>query len=190
MARKSVSAVLSRADQFSIVERWSIACALAIAGSIFVAICARISLPLPTPVPITLSNFAVLVVGLLLGSRLGFAALILYLLEGSVGLPVFSNGSLGLLGPSGGYLMAYPAVALLVGAISEHGPRSFVRAFFASLAGEVLLFAIGIAWLVAAFHISPVKAVQWGLVPFWIAEIAKVAAAAGLSTRLPAWRKH
>src|ERR1700684_3857010 len=87
--------------------------AIVIGASLFVALCARVSLPLPfTPVPLTLQNFGVLLAGLMLGSRRGFAALVLYLAEGAAGLPVFSIGGLGgiaqLLGPTGGYLFAYP----------------------------------------------------------------------------------
>src|SRR6202051_766060 len=83
------------------------------AASLFVALCARVTVPLPfTPVPLTLQNFGVLAVGLLLGSRRGFAALALYLAEGAFGLPVFSPSiALGfgigrILGPTGGFLMA------------------------------------------------------------------------------------
>ena len=105
---------------------------LVISGSLLVALAARISLPLPfTPVPLTLQNFAVLLVGLLLGRRAGFAALVLYLAEGAAGLPVFSpmgpGGIAQLLGPTGGYLMAYPLVAYLAGGIAERDRASFAR---------------------------------------------------------------
>src|SRR5882724_2191265 len=92
---------------------WSLSTqvAVVVSASLFVAVCARVSVPLPfTPVPLTLSNFAVLLVGLALGSRRGFAALALYLAEGASGLPVFSpagpGGILQLLGPTGGFLLA------------------------------------------------------------------------------------
>src|SRR3954452_17547178 len=88
---------------------WARQVAIVVGASLFVALCARISVPLPfTPVPLTLQNFGVLLVGLLLGSRAGFAALVIYLVEGAAGLPVFANGSLGLLGPTAGFLFAYP----------------------------------------------------------------------------------
>src|SRR3981081_4714768 len=97
---------------------WARHAAIVIAASLFVALCARVTVPLPfTPVPLTLQNFGVLTVGLLLGSRRGFAALALYLVEGAFGLPVFSPSiSLGvgvfrILGPTGGVLLAYPLVA-------------------------------------------------------------------------------
>src|SRR5262249_57286930 len=98
---------------------------LIVGASVFVALCARITLPLPfTPVPLSLQNFGVLLVGLLLGSRRGFAALMLYLAEGAAGLPVFAANSAGLLGPTAGYLYAYPVVALLTGWVRERRPRS------------------------------------------------------------------
>src|ERR1700682_5060946 len=104
--------------------------AIVVGASLLVAVCARVSLPLPfTPVPLTLQNFGVLLVGLTLGSRRGFAALALYLVEGAVGMPVFNPAGLGgvaqLLGPTGGYLLAYPFVAALAGWIMERGRKRF-----------------------------------------------------------------
>src|SRR5215467_8070751 len=126
--------------------------AIVLAASIFVAVCARFSLPFPgTPVPLSLQNFAVIVVGLSLGSRRGFLALALYLTEGAAGLPVFSPfGAPGILrfaGPTAGYLIAYPFVAALTGYVFERGKQTFVRAFSAAVAGEALLFVVGISWL-------------------------------------------
>src|ERR1700690_3282169 len=100
--------------------------AIVIGASLFVALCARVTLPLPfTPVPLSLQDFGVLLVGLSLGSRRGFAALVLYLAEGASGMPVFSPGGLGgiaqLLGPTGGFLMVYPFVAAIAGWIFERG---------------------------------------------------------------------
>src|SRR5271163_5216021 len=107
--------------------------AIVIGASLFVALCARVALPLPfTPVPLTLQNFGVLLVGLLLGSRRGFVALALYLAEGAMGMPVFSptgpGGIAQLLGPTGGFLLAYPLVAWVAGYVMEHGRKSFARA--------------------------------------------------------------
>lgn len=179
------AALETRVRPLTAGEVWPLRIAFVITASAFVALCARISVPLPhSPVPVTMSNFAVLLVGLLLGSRMGFAALVLYLLEGAAGLPVFSHGSLGLLGPTAGYLLAYPFVAFLAGWICERGARTFTRSLFASIAGELLLFALGISWLMLAFHTPLSLAAQWGIYPFLVAELAKVLAAAGLSNRL------
>jgi biotin transport system substrate-specific component len=160
--------------------------AIVIGASLFVAVCARVSVPLPfTPVPLTLQNFGVLLVGLSLGSRRGFAALLLYLAEGAAGMPVFSIAGLGgiaqLLGPTGGYLFAYPFVAGIAGLIMERGARTFARAAFASIVGEIVLFAGGIAWLTVYTH-SFALAIRYGLYWFIFAEIIKVMAAAAIAS--------
>lgn len=163
--------------------------AIVVAASFFVAVCARIYIPLPgTPVPLTVQNLGVLLVGLALGSRRGFAALALYLAEGASGLPVFSPHGLGgiaqILGPTGGYLVAYPFVAALTGYIFERGKATFARAAFASLAGEVLLFTFGISWLYVLTH-SLARALSFGLYWFIFAEVIKIMLAAGA---VQSWR--
>ncbi len=161
---------------------------LVVSGSLLVALAARVWLPLPfTPVPLTLQNFAVLLVGLLLGRRAGFAALTLYLAEGAAGLPVFSpmgpGGLAQLLGPTGGYLMAYPVVAYLAGWIAERDRSSFARSALAATIAEVVLFISGVSWLMILFHVPFAKAAQFGLYPFFFAEVMKVLLAAGLASR-------
>lgn len=154
-----------------------------LAGSFLVAVCARIFFPLPgTPVPLTCQNLAVLVVGLALGSRSGFVALLLYLAEGAAGLPVFSptgpGGLLQLVGPTGGYLLAYPLAAGLTGYLFERGRPTFYRAAVAAITGELVVFSGGISWLFVLTH-SLSKAVGFGLFWFVFAEIIKVMLAAG-----------
>ena len=105
--------------------------AIVVGASAVIAVCARLVLPLPfTPVPLTLANFGVLLVGLSLGSKRGFAAAALYLSWGAMGLPVFSPAGVGglaqLFGPTGGYLLAYPVVAFVAGWLSERGTASFM----------------------------------------------------------------
>lgn len=161
--------------------------ALIVGASMVVALCAKITIPLMplTPVPLTVQNLGVLLVGLLLGSRRGFAALALYLAEGAMGLPVFSPGPGGiaqLLGPTGGFLMVYPFVAFLAGYVFERGAKSFVRAAAAGLLAEILLFAGGLTGLYLYTH-SLAKAAYFGLYWFIAAEIIKVMVAAVVATR-------
>ncbi len=161
--------------------------ALVVGASLVVALCAKITIPLMplTPVPLTVQNMGVLLVGLLLGSRRGFAALMLYLAEGAVGLPVFSPGPGGiaqLLGPTGGFLMVYPFVAFLAGYVFERGAKSFVRAAAAGLLAEILLFAGGLTGLYLYTH-SLARAAYFGLYWFIAAEIIKVMVAAAIATR-------
>ena len=165
--------------------------ALVVGASLFVALCARITIPLPsTPVPLTVQNFGVLLVGLLLGSRRGFAALLLYLAEGAIGLPVFNPTGVGgvaqLLGATGGFLLAYPLVAWAAGYIMEHGRKNFARAAMGGLLGESVLFVGGLSWLAVLTH-SVAQAFRWGLYWFLFAEIIKVMLAAGIAAR---WHGH
>jgi biotin transport system substrate-specific component len=169
-------------------KEWVKQAAIVVVASLFVALCARVSVPLPfTPVPLTLQNFGVLAVGLLLGSRRGFAALALYLIEGALGMPVFSPSPLGggiaqILGPTGGFLMAYPLVAFVAGWIYEKSSRSFGWAALSSVVGEVVLFAGGLSWLAALTH-SVSLAIRYGLYWFVFAEVIKVMLSAGVASR-------
>jgi len=175
-------------------KEYSKQAAIVIAASLFVALCARVTVLLPTPVPLTLQNFGVLVIGLLLGSRRGFAALTLYLLEGAVGLPVFSPslvlgfGVARLLGPTGGFLLAYPFVAFVAGYLYEHRSqkRRFAWAAASAVAAELVLFASGLGWLAVLTH-SLTLALKFGLYWFVFAEVIKVLMAAGIAAR---WRQQ
>jgi biotin transport system substrate-specific component len=173
---------------------WAKQAALVVGASLFVALCARVTIPLPfTPVPLTLQNCGVLVVGLLLGSRRGFAALALYLAEGAAGLPVFSpagpGGIVQLLGVTGGYLMAYPLVAAVAGFLMERGRKTFASAAVAGVAAEVVLFVGGLGWL-AVLTGSLQTAFKFGLYWFVFAEIIKVLLAAGIASRFHAAMKR
>jgi biotin transport system substrate-specific component len=173
-------------------KEWAKQAAIVITASLFVALCARVTVPLPfTPVPLTLQNFGVLAVGLLLGSRRGFAALSLYLVEGAFGLPVFSPSILGggvaqILGPTGGFLMAYPLVAFVAGWIyeqkTEPSSRRFGWAALSAVAAELVLFAGGLSWLAVLTH-SVSLAIRYGLYWFVFAEVIKVLMAAAVSAR-------
>jgi biotin transport system substrate-specific component len=162
--------------------------AIVICASAIIAVCARLVLPLPfTPVPLTLANFGVLLVGLTLGSKRGFAAAALYLGWGAIGLPVFSptgpGGIAQLLGPTAGYLWSYPVIAFVAGFIAERGIRGFYRNLAGAVGAELLLFVSGISWLTVYTH-NWQHAAAFGLYPFAAAEIIKIMLAAALARRL------
>ena len=184
MEKPAIAAVHPQQDR---ALEWAKQAAIVVSASLLVALCARVTVPLPfTPVPLTLQNFGVLVVGLLLGSRRGFAALALYLAEGASGLPVFNPAGPGgiaqLFGPTGGYLMSYPFVAALAGFIHERGRSTFARAAAAGLAAEVLLFTVGLTWLAIWTH-SLAQAFRFGLYWFLSAEVIKILFAAAFAAR-------
>ena len=150
------------------------------------AAAAQISAPLPfTAVPLTLTPMVVLLGGAALGSRLGAAAQITYVLAGIAGLPVFAPsitlppGAARLLGPTGGYLMAYPMAAFVAGWLAEHGwDRRYWSSVVAMLAGLALIFAGGVSWLSLEFTHSFATAAAQGLVPFIAIDLVKVSIAA------------
>lgn len=162
------------------LPRWADA-SLIVGASLLVALMAQVSIPLPfSPIPITGQTFAVLLVGAALGARRGMASLLLYLLEGAVGLPVFAGGRAGpavFLGPTGGYLVGFVAAAWLVGALAARGlDRRIPQALLAFLAGEIAIFLFGAAGL--TFHVGPANALPLGVIPFIPGELIKVALAA------------
>lgn len=164
---------------------------LVVAGSLLVGLCAQVSLPLPfSPVPVTGQTFAVLLLGATFGPRRGAAALLLYLGEGAAGLPVFAPGGLPglarLLGPTGGYLLAFPAAAFVLGLLVERLPRGWWVWLLGALAAEAVIFAGGVAWLKWIAQANWAQAVALGLLPYLPGEVVKVAL---LAACLPAsWR--
>ncbi len=163
--------------------------ALVLGGSLFVAALAQVRIPLPfTPVPLTGQTLAVLVVGAALGARRGSASLLLYLLMGLAGLPVFHGGTSGVavvLGPTGGYLIGFVVSAYLVGALAARGlDRRVPTALLAFLAGEVVIYLFGVSWL--SVFLGWKGAIIGGLLPFLVGDGLKMIAAALL---LPAaWK--
>ncbi len=165
--------------------------------AVLTAVAAQVSIPLPfTPVPFTLQPMIVLVGGAALGARLGMASQVIYLLAGIAGLPVFAasavlpQGFLRLLGPTGGFLMAYPLAAFVAGWLAERGfDRRYLTSVIAMAAGLTLIFAFGISWF--AFFAAPTpvgltKALQFALYPFIGVDVVKILLAA---TVLPSvWR--
>jgi len=145
-----------------------------------VALTAQIEIPL-WPVPFTLQTLGVLLTGAVLGSRRGALSLVLYLVEGAAGLPVFAGGAGGvsyLFGATGGYLIGFVAAAWLVGALAERGwDRRLPLAALAMVLGNVVIYAFGVAWLSVVLN-SFQKAIMGGLVPFLVGDLAKIALAA------------
>ena len=157
--------------------------ALVVAGSVIIALAAQVAVPIPfTPVPLTLSPLAVLIVGVVLGSRRGAAAAILYLLEGLSGLPVGAQGHGGplwLIGPTAGYLYSYPFAAFVAGWFSERGwGRTIGHAMCGMLVALAVIYAGGWSWL--ALTVGPRSAFAMGIAPFVLADIIKVIIGAAL----------
>jgi biotin transport system substrate-specific component len=163
---------------------------IVVAASLFVAICAHISVPMPfTPVPTTMQPFAVILVGMLLGPVSGFAAMTLYLVEGATGLPVFTpqgpGGIAQLLGPTAGYLFSYPLAAAVAGAIVRLSRRLMPAFPAALLAGSLALlpvFSMGAFWLGHVLRLPPAAAIHLAITPFLLAEALKLCAAAAAYT--------
>ena len=156
---------------------------LVVLASLATALAAQAEIRLPwTPVPVSGQSFAVLLSGLVLGSRRAFLAQLLYLLYGAAGLPVFSGGAAGLIkfmGPTGGYLIAFPFAALLTGFLAERGwDRKPITMFAAMLLGSTVIFALGLAQLSRFVPAEGLLAA--GLVPFIPGDLIKSALAAGV----------
>ena len=160
---------------------WTRSVSLVVAFSLLTALAAQIVIPIG-PVPITGQTFAVLLTGALLGSRLGAMAMIAYLIEGASGLPFFALGHFGLatlLGPSGGYLIAFPAAAFITGAFAEHGwDRRFFTAAAAMAIGSIVIMLSGWAWFSIVMKASPTLALFDTIIKFIPGDIIKIALAA------------
>ncbi len=135
-----------------------------------------------SPVPMTLQPLAVLAVGGLLGAVGGVSALLLYIALGALGLPVFAGGGSGVLhlvGPTGGYLLAFPIAAGVTGALTGRVPRSVLRVLLACALGMVIIHVGGVAQL-ALLSGDPALAMRIGFVPFLTGDLLKVGLAAAL----------
>lgn len=157
--------------------------ALALGFSGLIGLSARLVIPLPfTPVPITGQTFAVLLAAALLGPRLGVLAVVFYLIEGGLGLPVFRGGSHGwmhIAGPTGGYLLGFVAAAYGVGQLARRGwDRGLARAVAMMLAGEAVILTLGALWLVRFVGVDRVLIA--GVIPFLPGSIVKSLLAAAL----------
>ena len=157
--------------------------ALVAGFSLLIALSAQVAIPLPfTPVPVTLQTFAVILTGCLLGSGRGALAALLYLAEGSAGLPFFSGGTAGLahlFGPTGGYLVGCVAAALVAGLLSERRPgNSWMGRLLTLAAADIVVFVFGVTWLGAFTGMA--RAVVLGFVPFVVGDALKIAVAWGI----------
>lgn len=161
---------------------------LILGGSFLVALCAKIQAP-TWPVPITLQPFAVLLVAAALGSRRGALAMLAYLAQGAIGLPVFAmppyGGAAYLLGPTAGFLIGFIPAAFVVGLLAERGwDRRIITAAAAMAVGQVIILAFGFFWLAPGLGIA--DAFKIAVVPFLLGDVFKILLAA---TALPlAWR--
>ena len=171
---------------------------LVIGATAFVAACAHISLPLPfTPVPLTLQNFAVVLVGMALGPVAGFSAMVLYLAEGALGLPVFtpSGGPAGmahLLGPNGGFLFSYPLAAATAGwmvRVMQAITTRFRSALAAAAVATLPIFLLGAGWFAYYAHHNVSATWSLAVAPFIPGEIVKITAAAGIFSSIQRWRQ-
>lgn len=155
---------------------------LCVTGSAVLTISAKIQIPF-YPVPMTLQTLVVLTIGLAFGAKLAAGTVLLYLLEGAAGLPVFAKGGglAYLAGPTAGYLFGFLVAAYCMGLLAERGwGKNVLTTFFAMLIGQIILYVPGLVWLAYVLSIEPAKAVALGLTPFLYGAAAKIALAMAL----------
>lgn len=158
---------------------------LTVVGSLIIWQAAKIQIPF-YPVPMTMGSFAILIIGMAYGWRLGTATVFLYLAEGLMGLPVFAGtpekgiGLAYMLGGTGGYLVGYLLAAASVGALAARGwDKNILTTALAMFIGNALIYIPGLLWLGILFGWdSPI--IQWGLTPFLFGDLVKLALAAAL----------
>lgn len=164
---------------------------LVLAGTGLVAAAAQVSIPLPfTPVPITGQTFAVVLVGASLGATRGTSSLLLYLLLGMAGAPIYADQQSGwdvVSGPTGGYIVGFVLAAALTGYLAERRwDRKLSSAIAAMLTGNVLIYLVGLPWLAVDLGTNLDKTLEFGLYPFVPGDVFKLYLAAAL---LPtAWK--
>jgi biotin transport system substrate-specific component len=162
---------------------WTRSVGLVVVFSLFIAAAAQFAIHIG-PIPITGQTFAVLLTGALLGSRLGAAAVIAYLIEGAIGLPFFAGGAGGIVrffGPTGGYLVAFPAAAFITGAFAEHGwDKNYLRAAAAMAIGSAIIFLGGWAWFSILTNTPAVPAFQIAVLPYLPGDVIKIALGAAV----------
>ena len=151
-----------------------------ILGSLLLTISAKIKIPF-YPVPMTMQTFVVLFLGISFGYKIGAATVILYLLEGIAGLPVFAKGGglMYLTGPTSGYLYGMAVAAAVIGFFADKGyAKSYIKSFLAILMGTTIIFVFGVGYL--GLIIGYDKALAAGLYPFILSESFKIALAVAI----------
>jgi biotin transport system substrate-specific component len=159
--------------------------ALVVAYAGFTGLAAQVVVPLPfTPVPVTGQTFAVLLGAAALGWQRGFLGMGLYLAAGLAGVPWFSQwrgGTDTLSAPSFGYIVGFVVAAALVGRLAAGGlDRTPARVVLTMVAGNLVIYAFGLPWLMAAVHVGLAKGLHLGVTPFLGGDALKIALAAGL----------
>lgn len=169
----SVGRVPAAGVPLVVPSAWLRSAGIVLVGSLFVAACAHVALPLYfTPVPLTLQPFAVLLLGLLLSPRLAAATLLAYLGEGAIGLPVFSPGPASmpglahLFGPTGGYLLAYPVAAMIISFLFRLRSRNLTWALAGAAVGNLIILSCGALWLAILTHASLPQVLSQAILPF------------------------
>ena len=160
-------------------------------GSLFLAVLAQVKVPM-WPVPVTLQTFAVLVLGLTYGFRLGTATILAHVAQGAVGLPVFAGGAGGiavLMGPTGGYIAGFILAVMLTGWLADRGwSRRILPAIAALVIGNLAIYALGAGYLDAAFLGDWQKTVAVGVLPFLLGDALKIGLA--VSVLQLGWRSR
>lgn len=166
-------------------RRLARAALLALAGSVLIWLSAKIQVPF-YPVPMTMQTFVVLALGMAYGWRLGGATVLLYLVEGASGLPVFAGtpekgiGLVYMLGGTGGYLLGFLLAATACGWLAERGwDRTVIGTALAMLVGNALIYMLGLLWLGGLFGWDK-PILEWGLTPFVLGDLTKLALAAAV----------
>ena len=204
-------AVNSNVETRSGASVWIWKGSIALVGTVFLALCSHVALPLPwSPVPLNLQPFGIILLALLLGPGLAATTALLYLIEGAAGAPVFSphgpGGLLQLVGPTGGYLLSYPFAAWMTGQVA--GTRdsispatnpaksgalrtiSFLQLLGASVVGDAFVLLAGTAWLAILTHAAAGAVAKAGLLPFLPGDFLKCVAAAAIEAGWLGWRNR
>lgn len=151
------------------------AAVLVFAGTIFIALSARIQVPM-WPVPMTMQTFAVLLVGMTFGARLAGVTLLTYIAQGALGLPVFATGMgmASLMGPTAGYILGFGVAAVVTGYLANRsGAKGYLRNFLIAVSGGVIIHALGAIWL--AQFVGAQSAATLGITPFVLGDLMKCA---------------